>query len=180
MPIYLKLTLLLIPLAILTSVNINDPKLSISSAVLPSPSPTSTPTATPRPTVTPSPKPKPTLTPSPKPRPSATLTPFPTPTPIIATSQQLDSWFTHYSNQYSVDREKLWSIAVCESKLNANARNGDYAGMYQFSSNTWQSTRKAMNLDSNPELRFNPEEAIKTAAFKISAGGISSWKNCVK
>jgi hypothetical protein len=37
-----------------------------------------------------------------------------------------------------------------------------------------------MNLDPNPELRFNPEEAIKTAAFKISTVGFSPWPNCGK
>lgn len=147
------------------------------------PQPTVTVTNTPIPTSTPIPSltPTPTLTP----KPSPTRTPIksgqaPTITPIPVTNQQLDSWFTKYSNHYSVERERLWSIALCESKLNPNAKSGDYAGLFQFAQSTWQITRKLMNLDPNPDLRFNPEEAIKTAAFKISTGGLSSWKNCIK
>jgi hypothetical protein len=71
-------------------------------------------------------------------------------------------------------------MAVCESNLKPQATNGDYAGLYQFSSRTWKSTRQAMNLDNDPVLRFNPEESIKTAAFKISTSGLSAWPNCNK
>jgi soluble lytic murein transglycosylase-like protein len=74
----------------------------------------------------------------------------------------------------------LVKIAVCESKLNPYARSLDYGGLYQFSTNTWINTRRTMNLDQNPDLRFNPEESIKTAAFKISTGGINAWQNCIK
>lgn len=140
------------------------------------------PTITPVPTVTSTPIPVPTETPTPSPTPKPTTTPKPSPTltvkPTPVSSGQLDNWFTDYSNHYSVNREQLWKIAVCESKLNPKALNGDYAGIFQFSSRTWQTTRKEMNLDSNLDLRFNPEEAIKTAAFKISRGGLSSWQNC--
>jgi len=150
----------------------------------PSPAPTSTPTATLTPTLaptntitpTPSPSPKPTHTPTPTPSP----TPMPPPAGGPATSGQLDEWFTKYSNQYSVDRQKLWNVAVCESKLKTNATNGDYGGLYQFTAHTWETTRRAMNLDPNPELRFNPEEAIRTAAFKISTVGLSPWPACGK
>lgn len=155
----------------LTSLKFKETKTEI---IIPSPTPSLTPTPTPTltPTLTPTPTPSPTLIP--------TRRPSPTPTPIIVTSEQLDNWFTNYSNQYSVDRQKLWSIAVCESKLKPNAKNGDYAGLYQFSTNTWKSTRKNMNTDTDPDIRFNPEEAIKTAAFKISTGGIGAWQNCLK
>jgi len=137
-----------------------------------------TPTATPTPTETPTPTPEPTNTPTPTVSPTPSLTPTPPPPPV--TSQQLDEWFTKYSNQYSIDRQKFWRVAVCESNLKPGATNGDYGGLYQFSSNTWKSTRRAMNMDPNPELRFNPEEAIKTAAFKISTAGFSLWPNCEK
>lgn len=118
--------------------------------------------------------------PSPLPSPKPTLLPIPKPTPVIYTPQQLDDWFSAYSNSYSVNRQKLWLIAVCESQLNPNAKNGDYGGLYQFSSSTWKSTRIAMNQNPDPNLRFLPEEAIKTAAFKIAVGGLSSWPNCSK
>lgn len=147
--------------------------------------PTPTYTITPTPTLTPTltPTATPTITPTPTPLPTATFTPTPTftltPTPIPVTSSDLDRWFTDYSNSYSVDRSMLVKIAACESNLHPDSRNGDYAGLFQFSSNTWNSTRVQMNLDPNLDLRFNPEEAIKTAAFKISTGGLGSWKNCI-
>lgn len=170
---FLKLAIIFLPvISLISFVPTKTSQLISESTVTITPSP--------NPTLTPTPTPTPTLTPSPKPKPSLTPTPFPTVTPLIITSDQLDSWFTNYSNQYSIDRAKLWSIAVCESKLNPNARNGDYAGLYQFSTNTWISTRKNMNLDYNPDIRFNPEEAIKTAAYKISTGGAGAWQNCLK
>ncbi|MBI4062345.1 transglycosylase SLT domain-containing protein [Candidatus Gottesmanbacteria bacterium] len=143
-----------------------------------SPSPTQTPTPTISLTPTPTPIPTPTSTPTPRPTLAPTQTPTPTLPPV--TSEQLDSWFTKYSNEYSIDRQKFWLIAVCESNLNPHARNGDYGGLYQFASRTWRSTRSAMNMDTNSDLRFNPEEAIKTAAFKISTVGLSAWPNCGK
>jgi hypothetical protein len=92
--------------------------------------------------------------------------------------EQLDEWFSKYSKEYSVDRQRLWNIAVCESELRPDAKNGDYGGMYQFSNNTWRSTRTRMNLPTDPSLRFHPEEAIKTAAFLLSTRGHSPWPNC--
>jgi len=72
----------------------------------------------------------------------------------------------------------LVKIAVCESELNPNAVNGDFGGLFQFTASTWNSTRNEMNMDPSPDLRFNPEEAIKTAAFKMSVDGTNPWKNC--
>lgn len=156
---------------------------SFSRQPMPVPSPTLTPTLT----ASPSPVPTNTVTPTPHPLADTntpTPSPSPAPTPPSAggpvTSGQLDQWFTRYSNHYSIDRQKLWNVSVCESNLNPDARNGDYGGLYQFSTNTWISTRKTMNLDSNPSLRFNAEEAIRTAAFKISTAGLSPWPNCGK
>lgn len=129
-----------------------------------------TPTITHSPT--PSPSPRPTNTPSP------TLTS--TPTPIQATSEQLDAWFTKYANHYSVDRSKLWKIAVCEAGLRANAVNWIYGGMFQFSPNTWAANRKTMGMNPDEDLRFNPEEAIRTGAFVLSTRGPSAWPSCSK
>jgi hypothetical protein len=127
---------------------------------------------TPTPTFTPTPSP----TPSPKPTP--TPSPSPTPTPIPVTSGQLDTWFTQYANHYSVDRSLLWRIAVCESGLKPGATNWIYGGMFQFSPNTWIANRKTMGLDTNPDLRFHPEESIKTAAFLLSTRGPGAWPSC--
>lgn len=150
-------------------ININHPAavvLGETTKAKPTPTVEATPTSTPPPTPTPTPIPTPTDTPT------------PTPTPWPVTSSQLDSWFDAYAHHYSVDRNLLFKIAACESELKPNAKNGPYGGMYQFSSSSWQSTRAAMNEDGNPDLRFNPEESIKTAAFKISTAGPAAWPNC--
>ncbi len=119
--------------------------------------------------------PVPTLTLTPTPTPTVTPTPF-----YHFTSSQLDEWFTRFASENSVDRSTLRKIAVCESGLNPLAVNGIYGGLFQFSSSAWTNTRRQMNEDINPELRFNPEQAIKTAAFKIAVGGRNSWPNCGK
>lgn len=137
-------------------------------------------TPTPTPTLSPTPTPSPSPTTSPVPTYTPTPAHTPTPTPKPVTSQELNGWFTTYANHYSVDREKLRLIAICESTLKPHAVNGIYAGLFQFSPSTWRSTRNAMNLDPNPHLRFNPEEAIRTAAFKISTVGFLPWPNCGK
>lgn len=127
---------------------------------------------TPTPTFTPTPTPTPTDTPTPTPSPS------PTPTPIPVSSEQLDAWFTQYANHYSVDRSLLWHIAACETGLRTNAINWIYGGMFQFSPNTWRANRELINMDPNPDLRFNPEEAIRTAAFVLSTRGAGAWPHC--
>jgi hypothetical protein len=71
-------------------------------------------------------------------------------------------------------------VAVCESKLRPSAKNGDYLGLYQYSTNTWRKTRTRMNEDPDPTLRLNPEESIKTAAFTISTVGLAAWPECGK
>lgn len=113
-------------------------------------------------------------TPTKKPTPTPTITP--TPIPVGA----LEDLFTKYSREQSVDRELLKRIALCESGLNPNASYGTYGGLFQFSESSWIVTRQSMNLSINPSLRFNPEEAIKTAAFKLAIGGRNAWPNCGK
>lgn len=113
-------------------------------------------------------------TPTVKPTPTRTITP--TPIPVGA----LEDWFNRYASKESIDRERLKRIAVCESGLNPNARFLDYGGLFQFSTGSWISTRTNMNLTTDPNLRFNPEEAIKTAAFKVATEGIHAWPNCNK
>lgn len=153
----------------------------------PTPTPTEVPTPTPSPTATPTPTEAPTPTPTeiPTPTPTAipTDTPTPTPAPVQATQPSgtdLDLWFTKYAEQYHIDRALLHKIAQCESGFNTNANYADmYLGMYQFGEQTWISTRTAMGQDPSPALRTNAEEAIKTAAYKISQGGAGAWPNCI-
>jgi len=125
--------------------------------------------------------PAPTVTPYPTPTPiPPTPTPTPTPTPIIIASTSLDELFTRYSNEYSVDKELMKRIAYCESRLNPQASTSQYAGLYQFSESLWISTRTLMGQNSDPNLRFNAEEAIRTAAFMISQNHLYIWPNCNK
>lgn len=114
--------------------------------------------------------------PTPTKRPTPTPTITPTPIPVGA----LEEWFTKYAAKESIDRERLKRIAICESGLNPNARFLDYGGLFQFSTGSWISTRANMNLPTDPNLRFNPEEAIKTAAFKVATEGIYAWPSCNK
>ncbi len=91
---------------------------------------------------------------------------------------EVQQMIVRYANEYGVDAGRMLSIASCESGYNPSAVNGPYAGIYQFSSSTWQSNRKAMGLNPDPGLRFNPEEAAKTAAFKMSRDGFGAWPVC--
>lgn len=117
---------------------------------------------------------------TPIPTPTRKPTLSPTPTRVVYKSSDFDEWFTKYSQKESIDRNLLRRIAVCESGLNPRAVNGIYGGLFQFSTGTWISNRRAMNMDTNPELRFHPEEAIRTAAFRIATVGIHAWPNCHK
>lgn len=124
----------------------------------------------------------PTLTPTFSPTPTATPTPTLTPTPTIPplSYQDLENIFTKYSDKFSVAKDLLKKIASCESGFNTHAVNGNYAGMFQFSQNTWINNRMLLGEDTNIDLRFNPEEAIKTAAFMISRHITNAWPNCSK
>jgi hypothetical protein len=108
--------------------------------------------------------------------PSPTVAPMPAGTPVPP--QILDSYFTRFSSEYQVDIWLLRRLAICESGYNYLARNGPYAGMFQFSVGTWVVTRNRMVLDPNPVLRLNPEEAIRTAAYKLAKDGRGAWPNC--
>ncbi len=134
-------------------------------------------TQTTSPTETPVP---PTATPTPTDIPTATPTPSPTAAPITTSSTDPQSLYGKYGSQYSVSADELRKIASCESGERADAQspNGDYVGMYQFAASSWSSTRSAMGLDPNPDLRANAEEAIKTAAFMLSRGQENAWPNC--
>lgn len=142
---------------------------------IPSGNPTPLPTFTPTPTNTPTPTPTPTNTPTP------TLTPTPTVYVPPPAPDEIDGYFRKYASEFSAEESLMRKIAACESGYNNMSHNKtyDYAGMYQFSRETWVNTRNSMGQDSNPDLRFNAEEAIKTAAYKIAQGGQRAWANCL-
>ncbi len=93
--------------------------------------------------------------------------------------EQINALIERFGSQYGVDPNVLRYIAICESNFNPLAINGPYAGLYQFGPITWQNNRQLMNEDINPDLRFNAEEAIQTAAFVLSIGRGGVWPNCL-
>jgi hypothetical protein len=130
--------------------------------------------------LTPIPKAEISVAPSPKPTSKPEATPAPTKAPVVVVpSSDYEPLFELWSDHFGVDINLLKHIARCESRFNPAAVGGIYGGMYQFSSSTWQSTRSSMDHDTDPALRFDANEAIKTAAFKIASGGQSAWKNCL-
>lgn len=115
------------------------------------------------------------------PLPTATPLPtaIPTPEPTNPPASELEALFDKYSSEYVIDKELLKKIARCESGFNTTSNNsGIYLGMFQFGSQTWIANRNRMGLDPNPDLRINPEEAIKTAAYVIATRGPDAWPNC--
>jgi hypothetical protein len=150
------------------SPTVSETKLATKVSVIPSPSPT----------ITPSPAPlklTPTVTPTPMALPTPTA--IPTIAPVSAPSD-LEPLFAKYGDEYHVDHDLLKRIAKCESSFNTNAVYGDYRGMFQFATSSWSVTRSAMGMDTNPDLRTNAEESIRTAAYKISQNGSGAWPNC--
>lgn len=150
----------------LYSMNRGDSKKNVLAEATDSPtaSPTETPFGSPKPSAeaaTPKPKPKPT----------------PVPQPVV-TSQQINEFIERFASQYSVDPNVLRYMALCESGFNPKAYHAGYAGLYQFGSVTWKNLRREIGEDPNPDLRYNAEEAIQTAAYTISKGKTSLWPNC--
>lgn len=149
--------------------------------VTPSPQITLSPTASPSPspTIKPTTKPTPTLTIKPTASPSPTIPPIPTATPDVWSPGNMTSLFAQYAGAYGVDQNILERLANCESHFNQNAQNGDYLGMFQFSTSLWQDYRRRLGMDINPDLRRNIEESIRTASFVISQRGTSPWPSCL-
>lgn len=134
-------------------------------------------TPTPVPTVTPTPTPSPTPMPTKAPTPRPTKTPTPVPAPAF-TSEQINGFIDRFAAQYSVSSDVLGHIALCESGFNPGASNAGYAGLFQFGVVTWKNIRKEMGEDINPDLRFNAEEAVQTAAYAVSKDKGGLWPNC--
>ena len=130
-------------------------------------------------TSTPSPSPKPTNTFMPTPTPVPTLPPAPTPTPDVWSPPDMEPWFSQYAGQYGVDKNILERLANCESHFNPNAVSGIYAGMFQFSAQTWSNYRTEMGFDPSPDLRTNTEESIRTAAYAVLHKGVTPWPRCL-
>lgn len=135
-----------------------------------------------KPPDTPTPTNTPTPTPTDTPTPTATPTPLPAGrqgVPTVTTSQDLESLFTKYADEYHIDKERLKHIAACESGFNTQANyNNLYLGMFQFSEGAWTTVRSSMGLSTDQELRKNAEESIRSAAFMLSRGQENAWPSC--
>lgn len=140
---------------------------------------TSLSTATPKPTLKAMASPTPTPVPSPTASVEPTPSPLPTPTPDVWSPNWLEPWFTQYAQTYGVDKNVLERLANCESHYDNDAVNGAYIGLFQFGPVTWQTYRGQMGLDASLDLRANPEEAIRTAAYVVSLVGTSKWPKCL-
>jgi hypothetical protein len=159
-----------------------DKKIDVEGSVL-SENPDLTEEDTGKDTSTISPTPTPALYPTSTPtsHPTSVPTQVPAPTPILQpkfTSQEIQEFIERFAGQYGVDANVLRHIAVCESGFNPDAVNEPYGGLYQFSPVTWKVNRELFGEDTNPDLRFNAEEAVQTAAYMISQGRHDIWPNC--
>jgi hypothetical protein len=162
-------------------------QLSITPKPEESPTPEITLTTNLSPTITPSPTPTEVITVTPTPSYTPTLTPTPTTLPTITSKPlvapaYMEPLFNQYAAFYNVDGQLLRKIANCESHYNTGVVGGGglYGGMFQFAVGSWQSMRKQMGLDPNPDLRFGASESIQTAAYALSLGKASMWPSCSK
>jgi len=152
----------------------------INNRVVANPAVTITPTAAVSPTAEPTSSPTPTKKPKSKPklRPTAVPSPTPKPTPKY-TSEQIYRLIDKFAGQYGVDANLLRHIAVCESGFDPEATNLSYAGLFQFSPNTWEKYRKVLGAATDPELRLDAQEAVQTAAYVLSVNQTYIWPNCM-
>ena len=94
------------------------------------------------------------------------------------TSEQIYHLMDRFGAEYGVDPNVLRYIAICESGFRPEAENLYYAGLFQFDKVTWAKYRQLMDLNDDPELRFDAEEAIKTASYALSLKQSRLWPNC--
>jgi hypothetical protein len=102
---------------------------------------------------------------------------MPKPIEIISLVQEV-GFIESFAGQYAVSPHILRHIATCESGFNPSAIQGKYVGLFQFAANTWKNYRLKIGEDPDPDLRFNAEEAVQTAAFALSRGNTGIWPNC--
>lgn len=147
-------------------------------AELISPVVTITPTATltSLPTVEPTPTASPTAKVAPK---RVVVTATPKPTPTTEPKENVNKLVDKYSAEYGLDVNVVRHLGICESGFRSNATNGKYVGLFQYDAQTWKTIRAEMNLDTDPNLRYSAEEAIRTTTYALSKGKRKLWPNCV-
>ncbi len=92
-------------------------------------------------------------------------------TDIYPTAEPYIDWILQYGEEYDVEPLWLARIQHCESRGNPRAVNlgSQASGLYQFMPSTWLST------PFGDENIFNPESAIKAAAWMASEGRQREW-----
>ncbi len=99
--------------------------------------------------------------------------------PVVSqVNANIENIISQFAAEYGVNDGVMLAIARCESDLQHNAASGPYAGLFQFLASTWSSNRRLMGMDPSPELRFDPVEAARTAAFKMARDGFGAWPAC--
>lgn len=90
----------------------------------------------------------------------------------------IEGMITRIAMQYGIDPALPLAIAYCESRYNSQAKSkiSTATGLFQFLAGTWQSTRRAMQVDENLDLRLDPIESTRTAIWKIANGGLRAWQ----
>jgi soluble lytic murein transglycosylase-like protein len=84
---------------------------------------------------------------------------------------------TQAAEEYGIPASLLFDIAFQESTLNPNPPpnpDSTAAGLFQFTSPTWEEAKKRMKLDSAAS-RLDPDVAAKVAAYFISNGMLGRW-----
>ena len=85
---------------------------------------------------------------------------------------------------HGVSEELMLAIISCENGAHIPDRKNylwpevSASGLFQFTDQTYRSTRKAMGEpDPTLALKHNNYEQARTAAWKIAHGGIGAWNN---
>ncbi len=107
------------------------------------------------------------------------VTPKPKPTPTAEPKEIVSKLVDKYSSEYGLDVNVVRYLVLCESGLRSNATNGKYAGLFQYDERTWKTIRSEMKQDTDVELRYSAEEAVRTTTYALSKGKKKLWPNCV-
>lgn len=96
-------------------------------------------------------------------------------------ASQFDGLIQQYAEKYRVESHLVSCIIRKESTYNPNAKNpkSSASGLAQFTNRTWVWMRNLMGEDPNLDLRFNPEESIKTLSWALSNNYHSHWSETI-
>jgi len=81
------------------------------------------------------------------------------------------------ARQYDVSEQYMECIIYHESAGDPAAvgDEGEAIGLLQWHEDSWRFVREKMGEDPSPELRWNPIESAKTAAYAMRQLGLWHW-----